>query len=131
MWLAVAGTRAQEQAPGQNDAATAQRLYSLLQVVNQLTSNVETLEKDNLNQKIWQDRAKYFNIGYVNQTMTDKTFGGELKSDFGVSLSNGKTYYRHKKPLLGMIKFGLDFTWLDIKYAKYTLESHDGEVRET
>ena len=30
-----------------------------------------------------------------------------------------------------MIKFGLDFTWLDINYAKSTLESYDGEVGET
>ena len=127
---AVAGTRAQEQAPEQNDEATAQRLDSLQQVVNQLTSNVETLEKDNLNQKIWKDRAKYFNIGYVNQTVTDKTFGGEIKSDFGVSLSSGKTYYLHKKPIVGMIKFGLDWTWLDINYAKSTLEFADGDAGE-
>ena len=128
--LAVAGTRAQEQAPEQNDEATAQRLDSLQQVVNQLTSNVETLEKDNLNQKIWKDRAKYFNIGYVNQTVTDKTFGGKIKSDFGVSLSSGKTYYLHKKPIVGMIKFGLDWTWLDINYAKSTLEFADGDAGE-
>lgn len=130
LMLAVAGTRAQEQAPEQNDEATAQRLDSLQQVVNQLTSNVETLEKDNLNQKIWKDRAKYFNIGYVNQTVTDKTFGGEIKSDFGVSLSSGKTYYLHKKPIVGMIKFGLDWTWLDINYAKSTLEFADGDAGE-
>ena len=93
--LAAAGVRAQEQ----DD--TARRLDSLQRVVTELTSNVQTLETEDLNQAIWKDRAKYFNIGYVNQTMTDKTFGGELKSDFGVSLSNGKTYYLHKKPLLG------------------------------
>ena len=130
LMLAVAGTRAQEQAPEQNDEATAQRLDSLQQVVNQLTSNVETLEKDNLNQKIWKDRAKYFNIGYVNQTVTDKTFGGKIKSDFGVSLSSGKTYYLHKKPIVGMIKFGLDWTWLDINYAKSTLETIDPDTYE-
>ena len=123
--LAAAGVRAQEQ----DD--TARRLDSLQRVVTELTSNVQTLEQEDLNQAIWKDRAKYFNIGYVNQTMTDKTFGGELKSDFGVSLSSGKTYYLHKKPLLGMIKFGLDFTWMDINYVKSTLESFDGEVGET
>ena len=124
--LATAGVRAQES----GGDVTAQRLDSLQQVVNQLTTNVETLEKENLNQKIWKDRAKYFNIGYVNQKVTDKTFGGEIKSDFGVSLSNGKTYYLHKKPIVGMIKFGLDWTWLDVNYAKSVLETKDGDAGE-
>ncbi len=124
--LVVSGVRAQEQ--GQDD--TSRRLDSLQQVVNRLTTNVETLEKDNLNQAIWKDRAKYFNIGYVNQTVTDKTFGGEIKSDFGVSLSSGKTYYLHKKPIVGMIKFGLDWTWLDINYAKSAWDVEDADLGE-
>ncbi len=115
--LAVSGVRAQEQ----TKEATTQRLDSLQQVVDRLTTNVATLEKENLNQAIWKDRAKYFNIGYVKQTLTDKTFGGDITSDFGVSLSYGKTYYLHKKPIAGMIKFGLDWTWMDINYAKSTL----------
>ncbi len=100
---------------------------SLRNVINTLVSQAKEAE----NQAIWKDRAKYFNIGYVNQTLTDKTFGGEIKSDFGVSLSNGKTYYLHKKPILGMIKFGLDWSWLDINYAKSTLEYIDEESYET
>ncbi len=123
--LAVTGVWAQEQ--GED---TVRRLDSLQRVVNQLTSNVESLEQEDMNQAVWKDRAKYFNIGYVNQTLTDKTFGGEIKSDFGVSLSNGKTYYLHKKPIVGMIKFGLDFSWMDINYAKSTLESIDGDTGE-
>lgn len=62
--LAVSGVRAQEQ----TKEATTQRLDSLQQVVDQLTTNVATFEKENLNQAIWKDRAKYFNIGYVKQT---------------------------------------------------------------
>ena len=56
--LAAAGVRAQEQ----DD--TARRLDSLQRVVTELTSNVQTLETEDLNQAIWKDRAKYFNIGY-------------------------------------------------------------------
>lgn len=124
--LAVTGVGAQEQ----NGDATTQRLDSLQQVVNTLTSNVETLEKEELNRKIWKDRAKYFNLGYVNQTLTDKTQGFDVKSDFGVSLSNGKTYYLHKKPIAGMIKFGLDWTWMDINYAKSTWNTIDSSTKE-
>ena len=67
-------------------------------------------------------RAKYFNIGYItNQTLTDKVDAeAEWKSDFGVSLTFGKTYYLHKKPLLNMIKFGIDATWFELSYAKYS-----------
>jgi len=32
----------------------------------------------------------------------------------------GKTYYLHKKPLLNMIKFGIDATWFELSYAKYS-----------
>ncbi len=118
------GARAQEQ------DETARQLDSLQQVVARLSSNVETLEQTDEDQAIWKDRAKYFNLGYVNQTLTDKVSGWELKSDFGVSLSNGKTYYLHKKPLARMIKFGLDFTWMDINYAKSTLHDVDLETGE-
>ena len=77
------------------------RADSLQQVVNQLTSEVSDLEKEKMNQAIWKDRARYFNLRYVKQTFTDKELGSEINSDFGVSLSNGKTYYLHKKPIAG------------------------------
>ena len=113
--LAVSGVRAQ-----QSEEVTRQQ-DSLQRVVNQLTAERDSYKQADLNRRIWKDRAKYFNIGYVKQTLTDKTFGGDITSDFGVSLSNGKTYYLHKKPIAGMIKFGLDWTWMDINYAKSTL----------
>lgn len=54
---------------------------------------------------------------------------GELKSDFGVSLSWGPTTC--KKPLFGIMKFGLDWSWLDINYAKSSLEDFDEDTSET
>lgn len=124
--LTVTGIRAQEPAKD----ATMQRLDSLQQVVNQLTTTVENQEQEDLDRKIWKDRAKYFNIGYVNQTLKDKDLGAEIKSDFGVSLSYGKTFYLHKKPIAHMIKFGLDWSWLDINYAKSTQDMLDEETGE-
>ncbi len=121
LFLGAAGTRVQ----AQNEANRQQD--SLQQVVNQLTAEVDTYAKQDFYRKVWTDRAKYFNIGYVKQTLTDKTFGGEIKSDFGVSLSNGKTYYLHKKPIAGMMKFGLDWSWMDINYAKSTTQVIDEE----
>ena len=105
-----------------SETQSSQREDSLLQVVNELSGRVKKTEDAARNERIWKKRAKYFNIGYItNQTLTDKVDAeAEWKSDFGVSLAFGKTYYLHKKPLLNMIKFGIDATWFDISYAKYS-----------
>ena len=34
--------------------------------------------------------------------------------------SKGVTYYLHKKPLFGMVKIGLDWSWMDFNYVKYS-----------
>ena len=93
-----------------SEVQSSQREDSLLQVVNELSDRVQKTEDAARNERIWKKRAKYFNIGYItNQTLTDKVDAeAEWKSDFGVSLTFGKTYYLHKKPLLNMIKFGID-----------------------
>ena len=74
-------------------------------------------------EKIWK-RSKYFYIAY-GMTSLDRGNGQpKLNSDFAFSIGRGKTYYLHKKPLLGMIKFGLDWTFFDIAVAQY--EEEDG-----
>lgn len=116
------GTYAQESARTDGDS---RRLDSLQRAVEVLSSRVEDTERTELNRAVWKDRAKYFNLGYVRQKLADKTYGGELESDFGASLSWGKTYYLHRKPLFGMLKFGLDWSWMDINYAKSAIEMFD------
>ncbi len=105
-----------------SEVQSSQREDSLLQVVNELSDRVQKTEDAARNERIWKKRAKYFNIGYItNQTLTDKVDAeAEWKSDFGVSLTFGKTYYLHKKLLLNMIKFGIDATWFELSYAKYS-----------
>lgn len=98
---------------------------SLRQVVTELSSQLETARTAESDRKIWKNRAKYFNMGYVKQTLTGQD-GGELKSDLGASISWGRTYYLHRKPLFGMLKFGLDWSWLDLNYAKYGLGDYAG-----
>ncbi|WP_417192431.1 hypothetical protein [Alistipes putredinis] len=95
---------------------------SLQRVVNDLSQQLRHQKNEELDRKIWKNRSKYFNLGYVKQSLVFKDFGDEkLKNDFGVSISWGKTYYLHKKPLLGMLKFGLDWSWVDLNYSKYTI----------
>ena len=63
-------------------------------------------------------RKNYFNIAYVDQTLENKDNGLRWKSDCGVSIVKGTTYYLHSKPLFGMLKFGIDWTQVDLNYAK-------------
>lgn len=93
---------------------------SLQRIVNELSSQVQQAKEADRNEAIWKRRAKYFNIGYVSQTSKPIDPGFEYRSNLGVSLVWGKTFYLHKKPLARMIKFGIDFSWMDINYAKYT-----------
>lgn len=77
------------------------------------------------NRVIWKNRAKYLNLGYVNQTLTETKPGREYISDMGFSLSWGKTFYLHQRPIADMVKFGLDWSWLDVNYVKYAMSGEN------
>lgn len=69
---------------------------------------------------VW-GRRKYFNINLV--TSQDRKVKGveamKDSKDWAVGLTLGRTFYVHKKPILNMIKVGIDWTYLDLTYAKY------------
>ncbi len=77
-------------------------------------------EKELRWQKVWK-RKKHFGLSWItSQKLTNKDYSAEQwKQQMGIALSYGKTYYLHKKPIAGMIKFGIDLDWMDITYAKY------------
>ena len=73
---------------------------------------------------VWNKRATYFNLGYMGQELSGEYITAasgkqSLMSDLGGSLSWGHTFYLHKKPIANMVKFGLDWTWLDLNAAQY------------
>ena len=46
-------------------------------------SNYGTKKNEELDRKIWKTRSKYFNLGYVKQSLVFKDFGDEkLKKRF-------------------------------------------------
>lgn len=103
------------------DVQNSGKIDSLTQAVSELSSKVQKMEADNHADAVWNKRKKFFSIGYMNQTLTHKDIAGlKWKSSFGISMATGRTYYLHKKPLFNMLKFGLDATWFDISYAKYS-----------
>ena len=73
-----------------------------------------------------EDRAKYFNISYVKQSLSPVDVDYKYNSSLGVAITNGRTYYLHKKPILGMIKFGIDWSFFDVNVAMYENEFTDG-----
>ena len=92
---------------------------SLKQVVSSLSTAVKQNSDENRNRAIWKDRAKYFNISYVSQSLTLKDVDATWKNKMGVAITSGRTYYLHKKPLFNMIKIGIDWSYLDVNFAYY------------
>lgn len=91
------------------------------------TNEVETgvgKKKEYSNNRIWRNRAGYFNVGFVQQAVVeDYTFSSVnavlMVSDWGASLTSGKTFYLHKKPIADMVKVGVDWSWFDLNVASY------------
>ena len=109
-----------EVAPGMHTGDSLTMLVDSLQrEVRMLRESGAELEADARDRRIWKDRAKYFNVAYVSQSLSLKDAPGTWRADYGVALTRGRTYYLHKKPLLGMIKFGIDWSYFDINFAKY------------
>lgn len=77
----------------------------------------QTNEQVLLDHTTWKKHAQYFNISILGQTLIDKTFDKKNKGFIGSSLSWGKTFYLHKKPISNIMKIGLDWTWLDMNLA--------------
>lgn len=68
---------------------------------------------------VWK-RTKSWGIGFVSSTLHQN--GGNLGSEFGFATDLTKTYIVTKKPILGVMKVGIDAKWFDINYVKYKNE---------
>lgn len=91
-------------------------------------------DKSELN-RIWRKRSDYLNLAFVVQNVeTNIDELSELNSEWGASLSWGKTFYLHRKPIGRVLKFGLDWTWLDLNGACFEQDMYsifDGDYHET
>ena len=82
-------------------------------------------------QKEPEARKKYINLSYVTQTLKPVDLAGfyeedvNMKSKIGAAFTFGKTYYLHKNPLAGIVRIGLDATFLDLNYGNYSIEYFD------
>lgn len=87
----------------------------------QVKSRLGAVEQEQLYERIWR-RKKFLKLGYANPSI-DRTDGEPMtwKTDFSVFLQSGRTIYFHRKPVGGMLKFGLD-VGMGIDYSKLKLD---------
>lgn len=96
----------------------------------------ETAEAENVKNV----RKKFFNISYLSdkikvgdfsfsfneisdeiQDIADSKNIG-LKNNWGISLTRGRSYMLHKKPIARLISIGIDASFFDVSYANYTCD---------
>jgi len=104
---------------------------SLLALVQELQQKQAQAEQEKKWEKIWDKRKKHWSFSYItSQKLTLKNNENSVsKSSFGVNVKRGRTWYLPKKPLGGMVKFGIDLDPLDLTYVKY--ESDPVNVQKT
>ncbi len=92
-----------------------------------------------------QEQSKAPNRHYINfafafqevnfETFTDKAGLRDHKMDWAVAAEFGSTFFMHKKPIAGLLRIGLDFSYLDVQYGQikpdginYEQDSHFANI---
>ncbi len=74
-------------------------------------------------EEVWK-RKKYWKLG-AGYPGLERTDGGAMtwSPKFSVSLQRGKTAYLHSKPVGGILKFGIDYGFMDLNYSRLQLNT--------
>lgn len=102
--------------------ATAAPADTLREKLAQMESHMASMEQEQELQKTWK-RRKYWKIGITSPNL-ERTDGEEMKwkTNGSFFIQKGRTSYLHSKPIAGMIKFGIDYGFLDFTYSKLELK---------
>lgn len=84
----------------------------------------ENKKAEKKQKELW-DRRGWFNISYSSQKINSDLYRSELKSDYAMGLTFGKSFYLHKKPLANMVRFALNWSYLDLNLAQYSASYED------
>lgn len=101
-------------------------IEDIIKEKEEITSHTNLINHYN---SVWA-RRKFFNISYNMSTLSPKEnintgtgvlndYVQDFKSSVGVSLQQGKSYRLHKKPILNLLQFYLDYTPLDLSFNHY------------
>ncbi len=101
----------------------------------QLSKEDEDRITKSLSQKISLQKKsqKYLHLGYVSHTLEDDYDLYSFKSKFGANLTSGRTFYLNQAPIANLLKFGIDWTYIDLNYVSFKeqiLEEYEGEMYE-
>lgn len=113
----------EEQAENEPVNAAQRDSLSLSDELAQLKSRLDQAEQEKHFEQVWK-RKKYWKFGFGNPSI-ERTDGEAMnwKTQFAFSVQRGKTIYFHSKPLWGMVRFGLDYGFLGMSYAKLELKT--------
>ena len=112
---------------------TVEPADTLREKLAQMESRMASMEQEQEMQKTWK-RRKYWKIGITSPNL-ERTDGEEMKwkTKGSFFIQKGRTSYLHSKPIAGMIKFGIDYGFLDVTYSKLELKevsySNEGGTR--
>lgn len=84
----------------------------------------ENKKKEKKQKELWE-RTGWFNIAYSPQKINSDLYRSELKSDYAMGLTFGKSFYLHKNPLANMVRFALNWSYLDLNVAQYSAPYDD------
>lgn len=129
LFLLLSVVRAQDVKTNSNDGSYGSgsekidSLHILAGEVSRLKAQLASDEAKRQYDKVWK-RKKYLKLGLSNPSI-ERTDGEAMawKTDFAVFLQMGRTAYLHSKPVWGMVKFGIDYGFADISYAKLKLKT--------
>lgn len=107
----------------QTYASSEEELQALRSELDDVKSKQAKADEKDATHRIWH-RSKFFNVSYIDQTLKAPDMEvkpgdqNEWKNQWGVGISLGNTYYLHR-PILGIIRFGIDAIWFDASYSQY------------
>ena len=101
---------------------TVEPADTLREKLAQMETRMASMEQEQEMQKTWK-RRKYWKIGITSPNL-ERTDGEEMKwkTNGSFFIQKGRTSYLHSKPIAGMIKFGIDYGFLDFTYSKLELK---------
>lgn len=74
-------------------------------------------QSDEMYQKTW-GKGRYSRIAY-NWAQTADEYSPIEQSKFSLALTKGTVYYFPKTPIAGLLRIGIDATWMDAQVSKY------------
>ena len=117
--LALTASTAQAQTDS-TSTALQDKLNSLQQSVTRLQEKEDNRSQTEYDNAVWK-RKKHISIGYSTQDMkdADNALGMKYNSQIAITFDFGKTFYLHKKPIANLMMIGLDWSWINLSFAKY------------